>query len=181
MKLKYRRIKKENWIIQILLIPVLLMFLISCGSGKNAGFTKINDYEELREVVYNGEFEVENQWAHPVSGSMIDLLSNPNYIRIKKDSVDLFLPYFGVRHMGGDYGGRDGGIEFKGVAEDLEIDEARDESKIEITFEAEEGTENYNFRITLFPNGNASTHVTSSERNSISYRGIVKGKSQITE
>ena len=173
--------KIEKRAINILLLPVLLMWLISCGSGKKAGYTRINDYEELREVVYNGELEIENQWAHPVTGNMIDLISNPNYIRIKNDSVDLFLPYFGVRHMGGDYGGRDGGIKFKGVAEDLEISEAEDESKIEIEFKAEEGTENYDFRITLFPNGNSSTYVTSSERNSISYRGIVKGKTEAEE
>ncbi|SDL13411.1 protein of unknown function [Salinimicrobium catena] len=181
MNLTNIQMHKGNRAIKIFFLPVLLMLLISCGSGKKSAFTQINDYQELREAVYNGEFEIENQWAYPVSGSMIDLLSNPNYLRMKNDSVDLFLPYFGVRHMGGDYGGREGGIKYKGVAEDLEIDEANDESKIEITFEAEEGTENYNFRITLFPNGNASTHVTSSERNSISYRGIVKGKSTGTE
>lgn len=176
-----RKVKKENWALKMLLLSLLLMLLISCGSGKNAGFSQVNDYEELREVVYNGEFEIENQWAHPLNGSMIDLIGNPNYIRMKNDSVDLFLPYFGVRHMGGDYGGREGGIKFKGVAEELQISEAENNSKIEIEFEAEEGTENYDFRITLFPNGNATTYVTSSERNSISYRGLVKGKSQVTE
>lgn len=159
--------------LRLLVLQLSFILLCSCGTGKNAA-EGINDYGELQEVVSSGEFEIENQWAYPLSGNMVDLIGNPNFIRFKNDSVNLFLPYFGERHAGGNYGGRDGGIKFKGVAEELEITEAEDDSRIMIEFEAEQGTENYDFRITLFPNGNASTSVTSSERNAISYRGTVK-------
>lgn len=170
--------RKREILIQAILVPALFLLLISCGTGKKMDWVKINNYNELRDVVYNGEFEIENDWANPLSGSMIDIVGNPNYLRFENDSVDLFLPYFGVRHAGGNYGGREAGIKYKGIAEDLQITEADDRSKIEIEFEAEEGTENYDFRITLFPNGNTSTFVSSSERNSISYRGTVKRKSE---
>lgn len=157
----------------LLVLPLSFVLLYSCGPGKNAA-EGINDYGELQELVSKGEFEIENQWAYPLSGNMVDLIGNSNYIRFKNDSVNLFLPYFGVRHAGGNYGGRDGGIKFKGVAEELEITEAEEDSRIMIKFEAEQGSENYDFRITLYANGNAATSVTSSERNAISYRGTVK-------
>lgn len=167
---------------RMLFIPGVLILLSACGTGQRTAEERVKDYQELRNLVYTEGFEIESQWAHPLSGNMVDLIGNPNYIRFKNDSVNLLLPYFGVRHAGGNYGGLDGGIKYKGVAEELEVREADDESKIEIRFEAEDGTENYDFRITLFSNGNASTFVTSSERNSISYRGSVKklSKGQIS-
>ena len=166
--------------LRLLVLQLSIILLCSCGSGKNAA-DRINGYDELQELVSSGEFEIENQWAYPLSGNMVDLIGNTNFIRFKNDSVDLFLPYFGVRHAGGNYGGRDGGIKYKGVAEELEITEAEDDSRIMLEFEAEEGSENYDFRITLYANGNAATSVTSSERNAISYRGTVKKLSKESE
>lgn len=155
---------------------VLAGFLLVMACGTQYGMRGENpdDFEELRTLISTGDYEIENQWAIPQNGTMIDLVGNSNFIRFKGDSVSLFLPYFGVRHSGGDYRGREGGITYKGPVKELVISEDVDKQRILVEFEADQGSENYNFRITLFSNGISNTNVNSSERNSISYRGTVR-------
>lgn len=151
-----------------------LFAVLACGTQQGMRGKSPDDFEELQSLVDSGEFEIENQWVLPLNGSMIDLVGNSNFIRFKGDSIDLFLPYFGVRHSGGDYGGREGGIQYKGPLKGLEITQEVEKERITVEFEADQGTENYNFRIILFSNGNTNTNVNSTERNSISYRGTVR-------
>lgn len=154
-------------------ILLVMLLAASCGPGKQSRRANIENFEDLREVVNNREFEIENEWAEPLSGSQVNLIGNPNYIRFLGDSVKLFLPYFGVRHAGGNYGGRDGGIEFEGVPEELEITEDKENKSISIEFQAEEDQEDFDFLIKFFPNGRTTTSVNSSERSTISYRGFL--------
>lgn len=159
--------------IHFLLSVCIMVFLLSCGPGKQTPRADVSSFEELKELVQSRQFEIEHDWAQPITGNQINLIGNPNYIRFLRDSVELFLPYFGIRHQGGNYGGRDGGIEFEGVPENLKIIEAENNKSIAIEFEAEENQENFDFRIVLFSNGRASTSVNTSDRSAISYRGFV--------
>lgn len=127
--------------------------------------------ENIQQLVGKRHFEIENTWAIPLRGSQVNLIGNPNYIRFKNDSVELFLPYFGVRHSGGGYNS-ESGIKYEGIAQDLEI-EMNKAGNTEITFEGKQQSESLDFRITLYPNLNAYTHVTSSQRDPISYKGEV--------
>lgn len=157
-----------------LLVPFILLLTIACGGVKNSGSAESQkDFQELSELVNSREFEIENEWLSPLGGSMINLIGNPNYIRFKGDSVDVFLPYYGVRQSGGGYG-RNGGIIYKGPAENLNITEDAAKNNILLNFEGRENNENLEFFITFFPGGSATTSVSSSQRQSISYRGDVK-------
>jgi hypothetical protein len=156
-----------------LAIGVILM-TIACGSTKNAERSKdLQNFEQLRELVNSREFEIENDWAVPMRLTTVNLIGNPNFIRFKGDSVEVFLPYFGVRQSGGGYG-TSGGIEYEGPAEDLEIAEDMTKNNILINFEGQQGSEHLQFIITLFSKGNSSTSVNSSERDAISYWGNVR-------
>lgn len=152
---------------------LLIIFSFSCGTGKQSTRADISNFEELKELVESRQFEIEQEWAQPISGNQVNLMDNPNFIRFMRDSVQMFLPYFGVRHAGANYGGRDGGIEFEGVPQNLRIKESDKKKNIIIEFEAEEDQEDYNIQIVLFPNGRTSTSVNTSERSSISYRGFI--------
>lgn len=156
------------------LLFILLMLMAGCGTQQNLKGEYPENYKELETLVETGEYEIENQWALPLNGSMIDLIGNTNYLRFKSDSVDVYLPYFGVRHSGGDYGGRDGGIKYKGSVEDLVVEKDPEKERISIEFKASKENETFDFGITLFANGNTNTSVNSSSRNSISYRGKVR-------
>ncbi len=157
-----------------LLVSFILLLMLACGGVKNSGSVgDVKDFEKLSELVNSREFEIENEWLMPLGGSMINLIGNSNFIRFKGDSVNVFLPYYGVRHSGGGYG-RDGGINYKGPAKNLNITEDKGRNNILLNFEGREGNENLQFFITLFPGGSATTSVNSSHRESISYRGDIK-------
>lgn len=156
-------------VVQIFLFMILLSLLISCGGSKNV--MEQENFEKLKNLVHNQRFEIENQWLNPLRGGMINLIGNPNYLRFSKDSVDIFLPYFGERHAGGGYGNRQGGIVYKGEPQDLTIIEGEKKKNILVRFSGQQGSENLRFLIELYPDGGANTSVTSSQRDAISYRG----------
>lgn len=161
-------------IVKRTLLLGLLIFssgiLISCGSSGSS----IDDeaYTELKKLVDTRNFEVENVWANPIGGGRINLIGNPNHIKIQGDSVDVYLPYFGVRHSGGGYND-EGGIKYQGIARKFKINEKPDKGQIELEFETENKGEFLEFSITLFPNNKATTNVNTTQRTAISYQGEV--------
>ena len=152
---------------------------MGCGTSKNT--TSNQDFDALINLVNSRNFEIEHEWARPLSGNTINLLGNPNYIRMKGNQVDLFLPYYGVRQSGGGYGSGEGGIKYVGPAEKLVIEENRDQNSILLKFEGRQGTEDLQFFITLLLGGSAHTSVNSSERSSISYSGNLKALPEKTD
>ena len=156
----------------VLLFCSSLFFMYSCGSSRNNN-SKTQEYSNMQELVNTRKFEVENQWLQPMTGSRVNLIGNTNYMRFKNDSINLHLPYFGVRHSGGAYG-REGGINYEGPLKNLEIKEDEKKSRIMINFETGENSEKLWFSMILFSNGKVDTSVRSSQRNSISYDGEIK-------
>ena len=150
-----------------------MFFLISCGGGKMSDAERIENMAEVKSLVESRHFEIENQWANPLGGSQINLIGNINYIRFKGDSVEVYLPYFGVRHSGGGYG-TEGGIKFEGPLENLIISENLSKKNISLEFQGKQGNESLDFNISLYSNGNSTTSVNSSQRSSISYRGTFR-------
>lgn len=149
---------------------ILLIFLYACGSS-NTG-KRVQSWEELNSLVNERNFRIENDWANPLGGENINLMTNPNFIEFKGDSVEVFLPYFGVRHSGGGYG-QNNGIKYEGIARNLEISEDRDKRRIVMEFEAKEDSEDLDFRIQLYASGKTYTSVNSTQRSNISYDGEV--------
>ncbi len=158
---------RRSLCVSVLLLSLFL--LIACGSSNTA--IDNENFKELKELVSTGQFEIENNWAYPNNGGNINLIGNPNHIKFNKDSVDVFLPYFGVRHSGGSYGSDQGGIKYEGIAKNIKTSEQPEKDRIEITFEALKDGESLDFRVTLYPNNNVRTYVISSQRTTISYEG----------
>src|SRR5690606_19271090 len=125
-----------------------------CGTPRQAP-TDPQNFDELKDLVDSREFSIEFQWAQPQGGGMVDLMSNPNHIRFKGDEVDIFLPYFGVRHRGGGYGSNTGGIRYEGQVSNLNISEDRSKKNILMKFEGRHDSEILVFNVTLYENGKA--------------------------
>lgn len=143
----------------------LILFLQSCGSSVDAA-----KVVETNQLVESMQFKIQHDWANSIVGGRINLISNPNFIRFKEDSVNLFLPYFGERHSGGGYN-TEGGLVYEGPLEELEV--STENRNIQIEFSADQGTERLNFIITVYPEGSVDTKVNSSERSFISYQGEI--------
>lgn len=177
MRNRNRKALKTTGLVLFTVLIIMMMLVVSCGTSNNLGNADVSTYEELERIIINRkDFEIENQWANPMSGNMINLIGNANYIRINGDRAEIFLPYFGVRHSGGAYNA-EGGIQYEGPIQNLEFEENLGRS-ITMTFEAENGSEDLDFLITFFPGGNTITNVNSSERQSISYQGKMKKLSE---
>ncbi len=155
----------KRYISYFLLIMSLIIFL-GCGSSMDPA--KI---AKTKELVDSRQFEIQHEWLNPMSGNRINLIGNPNFIRFKKDSVNLFLPFFGERFAGGGYND-EGGIIYNGPLKDLEISSDEKDAQI-IKFSTKQDTEDLNFTITVYPEGNVNTRVNSSHRSFISYQGKI--------
>lgn len=164
----------ENRVAAIFLLLSMIFFLASCGTGRNTGRAMdIENYDQLAEVVEGRKFAIQNSWAMPLGRNQIDLIGNANFIRFEGDSVDIFLPYFGVRHSGGTYGSGEGGIKYEGPLKKFSSSENEDKNII-LKFEGKDDTETLDFTVTLYPSGRTHTSVNSSQRNAISYRGELR-------
>ena len=183
--LKYFKIMKKYI---IFIVSVLSFVFLSCGSSQK---TDSRESLILNNLITKQTFEIESRWAQPMAtnaynqavngllppGSttgQINLIGNSNYFKMEKDTVSAYLPYFGERQMGGNYGSARGGIEFNDVPEDLEI-RPTDKSGYNIRFsinDKENKAENYKVYIQIFHDLNANIVINSSQRLSIRYRGV---------
>lgn len=163
--------KIKKIIIFVILFPAISFTFMACGGGRTGDSEW--EMEEIKQLVKSRQFEIEHRWANPLRGDgRINLIGNPNFIRFKGDSVDIFLPYFGVRQSGGGYN-REGGIRYEGIARDVRIEENRDKNLF-LRFKGQTNNETQEFTITIFPNRRVETYVNSMQRDAISYQGEIE-------
>ncbi len=162
------------WNFRKITVPIILHFglliFMGCGAPRQST-SDPQSFDDLKALVDKRKFEIKFQWAQPQGGAMIDLMSNPNFIRFNEENVDIFLPYFGVRHSGGAYGSNTGGIKYEGEISNLKINEEQLKNNIKLQFEGRQGSELLIFNITMYDNGKAYANVSSSERANIMYQG----------
>lgn len=168
---------------------IALFALYGCGSTKSA---TVEDIAALRNLVENQHFTIESDWAQPTasialmdlssagllgpgnSSSNINLQGNSNFLKIEGDSITSYLPFYGERHMGAGYGGRDNTIAFDGEMQDYEAVWNDAKQRYNITFKAKSHNEKFDVMITLFPNNSSTIVLTSSSRSAMRYTGKVE-------
>jgi len=109
--------------------------------------------------------------AHPMSMPVINLSSEYD-LRIKGDSVYVYLPYYGRAYQA-DYMSTEGGIKLEGLYEEYSVE--KDDNGYEISFKAKTDTDTYTFNLSVSGAGYASLHVSSYNRQSITFNGIIIG------
>ena len=155
----------------LFIIGLLSLALLSaCKSTKG----DTSDLSELRLLIESRFFDIENNWALPLRGAQINLVTNDNHLRFRKDSIDIFLPYFGVRQFSGGYNA-EAGIRYEGILNDLEIDSSYAD-KVKLRFETSIGTEQIRYIITMYPDGKSNLQLLMNQRDNISYRGFYTEK-----
>ena len=163
------------------------LVLFSCGTSKTA---TAEELKELDQLVENRQFKFDLQFARPLVTNTLNQLDNAGLFRpgdnasrinlggfssrfeFKRDSVIADLPYFGERQMGGGYN-TDGGINFKGIAKDLEVTKKDNQYRIKFNIKGE-GVETYRVTVTLFPGLSGTINVNSAQRFPIRYDGKIK-------
>jgi hypothetical protein len=126
--------------------------------------------KEVDALVDSKEFEFVSVMAYPQGYSSVDMLTNPNFLRFKKDTIHSEMPYFGQGYIGIGYGGS-GGLDFKGAIQDYSI--KKDKKNYTIKAKVKDNTDVYNITLIVFFEGNASLTINTSNRSPISYRGSI--------
>ncbi|OAB77986.1 DUF4251 domain-containing protein [Cochleicola gelatinilyticus] len=156
---------------------IVCALLYSCGTTETSPEAIAAQNKRLSQIesqLKENGLEIEFDWARPTSGSQVNLISNPNGLEIKGDTIIAYLPYFGVRQIA-DYNG-EGGIKFTSVAENKVIANNEDKGALAIQFNVSDTREQFQFNLTIFGNGKCLLNVNSSERDFIQYQGRVLNK-----
>lgn len=170
------------------ILMVAISFLTSCKSTVTP--LTASEWAELDKLVEDRNFSMEARWAEPTpdnslnqmasagllppgsSPSRINLEGNANYFRMKGDSVEVQLPFWGERQVIQAYGGAEG-ITYRGPAEDLEVVKNESQSRYDVNFTLPNKSERLQCNLKIFKGYRALLTVNSTQRNSIRYEGTI--------
>lgn len=176
---------------RICIVIFFSLVLLGCGGAKNLEST-VAEREALQKMITDNSFEIVSQWAlltntlPPLfstgmllppgsTGNNINLTGNANFLKKQGDSIAAYLPFFGVRQMGGSYGGTsDSAIEFEGVPSKYKSHYNEKRKRHEVSFAIRNGTESFVVNVFLFDNLRSSIQISSSHRSMITYRGTIR-------
>jgi len=128
----------------------------------------------VKEMVDSKRFVFQAQSMTPLRGSMRTL--SPGYtLKVSPDTITSDLPYAGRAYTAA-YGSTDGGMKFKATDFDYTVKEKKKGWSINIITKKVTGSPRV--IISVFDNGNASIVISSSDRDSITYNGVINGGSQ---
>lgn len=131
---------------------------------------KAKQMEEIREIAESKTFVFKANNANPMRGSTINLTSDYN-VKITRDSIFSYLPFFGVAYSVS-YGGTDSPMIFNQSFESCEIESKRNGYLVQVSVKNNSDRLEYSFHISV--TGSTSLNVSSLNRQAISYNGYVE-------
>lgn len=91
------------------------------------------------------------------------------YIRVNNDSIDAYIPFFGVAYRA-EYGTDDGGLSYKGPMASYQVSQVRKDLR-QVNIIVKKHFDEILYQIDVFTNGRASIFVRSFNREGIQYNG----------
>ena len=158
---------KRQFVLWILL--VVLMITSACSSSKLSDEEKKAKEYRIALQVRNRDYTIETSRAIPMRGGSINL-SYGYDLKISKDSVYAYLPYYGVVQSAPM--GSDGGIRFATLMTDYNITPTKDGWNVRFRIDSRE--QKHDFMLSIFKNGRSSITVTPLQRDRITYWGEMK-------
>lgn len=161
----------------IALILVLLFSIVQLNAQVNERKTRKEkkaereaiQKEKINNLLHNKTFVFTATHALPMSGGSRYL--NYDYdVVVNKDSVNSYLPFFGVAYRV-EYGARNSAFEFYLPLEEYELKKEKDGYVVDFEVDKDMDHLNYTFRVSEL--GNATLHVSSTNRQSITYYGEI--------
>ncbi|WP_242205360.1 DUF4251 domain-containing protein [Aestuariivivens insulae] len=168
-------------------IGVCAFFLVSCSSAKP--YVTEEQKKAMETLVNSKQFQIESNWAYPQvtnavqqvlnsgllqqgsSSGGINLIGNTNFLKLSKDSISSYLPYYGERTMNAGYNSsNDGAIRLEGTVSNYEVTLNKDGS-YSISFDAKSRSESYSVYLRLFPNMRTDLLLNGVYRMPIRYSG----------
>jgi len=131
---------------------------------------ELQKQKEIEALIEAKNFVFEAQKASPQGGRLLNLDYNTYFLKFNEEKTTCDLPFFG-RAYNAAYGGN-GGINFEGVPENIQIEKKKKSYLIKATVRGKDDT--YKLLFTIFFDGGGSLSVNSNNRASISYDGLIE-------
>lgn len=186
----------KTLVFKIACIVVLGFVLISCGASNKM---RAADNDEAGKLIESGYFEFQADWAMPLnandmnvladagllrvgdSPNRINLLGNPNFLKIEGDTVAAYLPFYGVQQFNVNMNATDQAINFDEEAKNYKVKYKESKGQYIITFNASGNSGGYRITLIVFSNKSANLRVNSANRNFIAYDGEIMALQEAEE
>ena len=154
-------------LLAVMMMVVTLGFA-SCASSN--AVSKRERVQAVRKQIEDRQYTIEVNRALPMGGRAREL--TPTYaLSIKGDTINSYLPYFGVAYSV-PYGGGEGLI-FEATITDYTVNfDAKGTANITVRTRSKE--DSFVYQINIFENGSTTIYVTPTNRQAITYHGNVK-------
>ena len=128
---------------------------------------------EIKQLIESKDYAFQATYMYPNGGGQ-RYLTSPYDVTISRDTVESFLPYFGVVYAGAGYGSSsDNGVKFTSTKFNYTSDVKKDGS-YRISIKPTDITNTTQMLLDVYPNGNANLSVISLNRERIRYDGYIK-------
>jgi hypothetical protein len=131
---------------------------------------KAQQKDEIKAIVESKTFVFKANNANPMRGRTVNLTSDYD-VRITKDSIFSYLPYFGVAYTAS-YGGTDSPMIFNNPFETYDFETTKNGYLVKVS--AQNSNDRLEFSFHISETGSTSLNVSSLNRQSISYTGNIE-------
>jgi hypothetical protein len=158
----------------------ILIFMLSMVM--TTGYTQEKSRKELKEeiklekekqtdaLINSREFVFLPELALSSTMGTFYLSMNQNFIKFHPDLIDSYMPFFGRAYSGIGYG-PDTGLSFTGKPEKFKIEKKRKGFLIDVMVKGV--NDDFFLFLTVGAEGNASVTISSNNRSTITYQGVV--------
>lgn len=151
-------------------ITLTVFLLLSCKSGDN--LSKEEAISQMNEKVESSRYIFVPQTAIPMGGRSINL-DNSYSLKVSRDTIKSYLPYFGRAYTAPISASTDGGIKFISTNFDYKISDKK-KGMWDVTIETKDTPVRYKVLLKIGDSGYGTLTVQETNRQSISFYGKIE-------
>ncbi len=162
---------------KLILLMILLTLFLPGKSQENRKTRKqmraekeLKKANEIKELINNKNYVFVPRTVQPLQGSSIQVTYTFS-ATIEEDTINSYLPFYGVAYNV-DYATRVSPFDFTLPIENYEAEKVK--NGYEITFDVRNRNDYLQFRFNISKSGFASLNINSTNRQAISYQGIIE-------
>lgn len=155
--------------IPVSLIVMALVFITGCSSSKPVTTATA---EETKQAILSDQWIFVAQSAIP-QGGRSRMLTTRYEMRVSKDTINAYLPYFGRSYSGAGAMTNPNPLDFKSVDFSINREENK-KSGWRVTIKTKDINAIQSMMLELYENGSANLNVTLTDRTPISFIGTVE-------
>ena len=157
-----------------LFIAVTTLNPVSAQSKKSQKEAK--KAAEIKDLIESKNYVFLATYMYP-SGGGSRYLTSPYDLTVAPDTVEAYLPYFGVAYSGAGYNNEDNGIKFKSTKFDYTTNTKKG-SSYTIKIKTNDTRNATQMTLQVYTNGNADLTVVSMNRQQIRFSGNIKERNK---